>query len=118
MTKRKPGRKGGPSLTSDIIALNAKGMTGKAIAGELGCSGAHVSKVLCRARVELKAPHRMTEHWQGATYGKACREWVLTPEGLKPCGKPKHVLGGESMGQCEEHYEAQRPLAGRIRSAA
>lgn len=114
MTKRKAGRKGGPTLTAAIIKMNAAGMTGKAIAGQLGCSGAHVSKILYRNRTEVKAPHRMSEHWKGATYGKTCREWVLGPDGLKPCGQPKHKLGGETMGQCEAHYEAQRPHAGRI----
>jgi hypothetical protein len=118
MTKSNAGRKGGPTLTAAIIKMNAEGMTGTAIAGQLGCSSGHVSKILYRNRVEVKAPHRMMDHWKGTTYGKACREWVLTADGLKPCGKPKHTLGGETVGQCEEHYEAQRPLAGKIRSAA
>ena len=103
------------SIRTDIIALDASGMTGKDIAARLGCSGAHVSKVLSRhRRSQDKAPHRVMDRWERPTHGPTCREWVLTPEGLQPCGKPKHTLGGETMGQCAAHYEAQRPHAGRI----
>jgi hypothetical protein len=113
MTQRKAGRKGGPSMTPDIIALNAKGMTGIAIADHLGCSGAHVSKVLYRHRNEAKHMHRMTEHWKAPPSPKHCREWVQTPDGLRPCGQPKHKIDGESMGQCLDHYEKQRPVGGK-----
>jgi len=97
--------------TPDIIALNALGWTGQRIAAHLGCSGAHVSKVLYRHRTEVRKPHRVSEHWEPKATGTTCREWVLTPDGLKPCGQPKHKLGGETMGQCHAHYEAQRPYA-------
>ena len=113
MTQRKAGRKGGPSMTPDIIALNAKGMFGKDIAAQVGCSGAHVSKVLYRHRNEAKPMHRMTEHWQAKPSPKHCCEWVQTPEGLRPCGQPKHKIDGEAKGQCREHYEKQRPYAGK-----
>lgn len=102
------------TYTADIIALDQQGWTGRKIARHLGCSSGHVSQTLCRARTELKAPHSLNEKWERPTHGPTCREWVLTPEGLKPCGQPKHKLGGETMGQCHEHYEAQRPHAGRI----
>lgn len=101
--------------TSDIIRLNALGWTGKRIAAHLGCSGPHVSKVLYRHRQsQEKIAHRMTDRWERPAHATTCQEWVITPDGLKPCGQPKHKLCGETMGQCAAHYEAQRPLPGRI----
>lgn len=101
--------------TTDIIALNAEGWTGKRIAEHLGCSGPLVSKVLCRHRTEVRKPHRVTETWQrGKPIPNTCQEWVFTPEGLQPCGAPKHQIDDETKGQCTAHYEAQRPLPGRI----
>jgi hypothetical protein len=101
--------------TTEIIRLNALGWTGKRIAEHLGCSGPHVSKVLYRYRQsQERTPSRAMDREERPTHGSACREWVLTPEGLKPCGAPKHEIGGETMGQCHAHYEAQRPHAGRI----
>jgi predicted transcriptional regulator len=117
MTKKKPGRKkGGGSMTADIVRMNAEGMTGQEIAKNLGCSGSHVSKILYRHRNEAKSPHKVRDAWAPKTAPSTCQEWVMTPEGLRTCGAEKHKIDGEKMGQCTAHYEAQRPLAGKMRS--
>ena len=109
MTRRKSGRRPGPSIAPDIIALNAAGMTGKAIAERLGCSGAHVSKILHKHRTFAIAPHRGLAHWQAPDRPTSCMEWVQTPKGLQPCGQPKHKVEGEVKGQCFRHFESSRP---------
>ena len=114
MTKRKVGRKGGNPMTQQIIALGDLGTSPKDIAAELGCTPGHVSNVLYKHRTgAMTNKHSPFEHWQAPDRPTSCREWVQTPEGLRPCGQPKHKIDGEVKGQCSEHYEKQRPYAGK-----
>ena len=106
------------NMAAEIRALHDQGLTGKAISERVGCSGAHVSKTLYRSRMETTNVHVYTNKWTPAAKPTTCQEWVRTPDGLRPCGADKHKLAGERMGQCREHYEAQRPMAGKMRGVS
>jgi len=109
------------TINAEIRRLDALGVNGQTIAARLGCSSGHVSKVLSRSRlshVGKQGLHVTSQKWTPAAKPATCQEWVRTPDGLKPCGAAKHRIDGEKMGQCTEHYEAQRPMAGKMRGVA
>jgi len=108
-------------LAAEIRRLDALGVNGKDISSRLGCSSGHVSKVLSRSRmaiVGMQGLHVTSQKWTAKASPATCQEWVRTPDGLRPCGADKHKLAGERMGQCREHYEAQRPMAGKMRGVS
>lgn len=103
-----PGQKLGQA---DVIRQlwNAGGMSKRAIARSVGCSPANVTKIIATmegaARIKPAPASKPVQ-------AKTCQRPDVA-NGLKPCGRPLHVIAGETMGVCQHHWEIGRPITGQ-----
>lgn len=88
-----------------IIELWESGVLNKSqIARRLDCTTSNVSQVLKRWEEKTIVPHRTKP-----TGSRTCQRPDID-NGLKPCGRPLHEIGGEKLGICKHHWDTLKPL--------
>ncbi len=87
-----------------IIELWESGVRNKSeIARRLSCSKSNVSQVL--KRYEERPPPKRQKPVRPDT----CQR-PDTENGLQPCGRPRHEIGGEKLGICKHHWDTLKPI--------
>lgn len=92
-----------PDTKADVIRqLWASGIRNKAeIARRAGCSKSNVTQVLTRSEEPAPRPKPKGP--------RTCQRPDID-NGLKPCGRPLHEIGGEKLGICKHHWDTFKPL--------
>lgn len=90
----------------------------QAIATQIPCARSYVDDVLRHAgRVQKRAPRGASRPVPerpapAPKLGRTCQRPDVA-NGLKPCGRPLHRIGGETIGVCRHHWETGKPLPGQ-----